>query len=74
MFLIRKVWHNKWTDQLIITIPNSNPEGIEANDYVIIKLLVPKFEGIKCFKCKKKYLDHTIRELEEHGLVKKIAK
>ena len=35
MKIIRKVWANKQTKQLLITIPNK--QGIEEGDYIEIK-------------------------------------
>ena len=35
MRIIRKVWKNKQTNQLLITIPNK--EGVKEGDYIEVK-------------------------------------
>jgi len=67
--MIRKVWRNNFSGQLLITIPNDNDGAIIEGDYVEVKKVEPPMNKSKCKMCSKPYVDHTVKELYEHGLL-----
>ena len=78
--MIRKVWTNNFSGQLLVTIPVKNEQEIIEGDFVKVSKVVPKIVEGKClFKnngavCNKKYVDHTINELQEHDILEKVVK
>ena len=69
--IVRKVWKNVWSDQLMVTVPNVNPEDITDGDIVEIRRFKPKVKEGKCTKCKKEFKYHTVNELWDCKLIKK---
>ena len=47
--MIRQVYQNKQTGQLLVTIPKTNDENIVGNDFVTIQ----KVKAKRCQKCGK---------------------
>lgn len=72
--MIRKVWVNNFNGQMGVTIPDSNGDEIVAGDFVLITKVRPRLMEGKCIKCSKKYVDHTIIELFEHGLIDNVCR
>lgn len=66
--LIARVWCNGFSGQLSITVPRN--QNIVDGDYVRLEKVVPPLDGKKCKICSRKYKDHTLRELYEHGLMR----
>lgn len=67
--MIRKVWFNRFSGQLLITIPNDNEQAIVEGDYVEVKKVEPPMKKAKCKFCSKPYVKHTVEELYEHKLI-----
>lgn len=71
--MITRVWVSSYGRQISLALPKNNIEGIDDGDYVDVKLVKPPLLSIKikCPRkdCEKKYADHTVKELYEHGLI-----
>lgn len=68
--MIRKVWMNNFSGQLLVTIPSVNDSTIVDGDFVEVRRVEPPMNGVKCKSCSKPYVKHTVEELYAHKLLK----
>jgi len=65
--LVRQVWMNTFSGQMLISIPKHC--GLLDGDFVLISKVEPDLDGEgNCKRCGKPYGKHTLKELYNHGL------
>jgi hypothetical protein len=68
MGILARVWMNNFSGQLSVTVPKN--QDILDGDYVKIEKVIPPLTNDTCKICSRKYKDHTLKELHQHGFLK----